>query len=352
MYLDNNLRQGRFGDINLDDPFFDSLKTAYSEFIGWFESKEEELAYFMTDDDGGMQAFLYLKEESGEITDVEPPLPNDLYLKMGTFKINAHGTKLGERFIKKTFDHALNKGIKNIYVTLFPEHEGLIEVLNRVGFQEVAEKITVNGIEKVLLKRIGNISGEVEADYPLIKLSGRQYLLGIYPEYHTRLFPDSILNNEDAQILDDVSHTNSIKKIYICRMEDVQNLVRGDALVIYRTTDQPNRAWYRAVATSLCMVEEVKSKQDFSSLDNFLQYCLSRSVFSATELTRYFNTWPRLYVIKMTYNAALYNRIIRQRLAQEVGLDAERYWGFMDITSEQFRDIASLGGVDDSIIVD
>lgn len=160
------------------------------------------------------------------------------------------------------------------------------------------------------------------------------------------------MNNENANIVDDVSHTNSIEKIYICKMARVQSLKPNDALVIYRTSDGQGSAEYRSVATSICMVEEVKNKNDFANLGEFLNYCLSRSVFSTEELTEYYTTWNHLYVIKMTYNAALKNRIIRKRLVEEAGLNRNDYWGFMDLSKNQFRHIANLGDVDDSLIFD
>lgn len=352
MNQDKNIQVEQFKNIALDDPFFETLLKDYAEFPDWFASKSEENAYIIKEDDGSIQGFLYLKEEDEAITDITPPLPMDRYLKVGTFKINAHGTKLGERFIKKIFDHALSYDISKIYITSFPEHESLIALLKRFGFENVGEKITENGTENVLLKDLSNVKGQVELDYPLIHLSGRKYLLSVYPKFHTRLFPDSILFRENANIIDDVSHTNSISKIYICKMEGVKDLIRGDALVVYRTSDGQGPAEYRSVATSLCMVEDVKQKEDFTDLNDFLTYCASRSVFSVKELTSFYGNWRNLYVIKMSYNGALHNRLIRQKLINDVGLSRDAYWGFLEISSPQFRHIANLGGFSDSLIID
>lgn len=100
------------------------------------------------------------------------------------------------------------------------------------------------------------------------------------------------------------------------------------------------------------MVEEVKTKRDFRSLAEFLNYCESRSVFSREELTTYYNTWYKVVVIKMTYNAALHRRIIMKRLVEEVGLSSSDYWGFRQLTPEQVKHIARLGEVNDSLIID
>lgn len=100
----------RFADIDLNDTFFNSLKEDYPGFESWFEkkSKDNSKAYVQyTNDD--LQAFLYLKNESGEeLTDITPARPACSRLKVGTFKIDAHNSKLGERFVKKILDTALD----------------------------------------------------------------------------------------------------------------------------------------------------------------------------------------------------------------------------------------------------
>ena len=352
MIQDKNIQLEQFRDIDLADPFFDSLKESYREFENWFKRKASERAYLIKDDSNKVQAFLYLKIEYSSIDDVEPALPQNKYLKIGTFKINAHGTKLGERFIKKIFDYAVANDVQNIYVTSFPNQAGLVSLLKRYGFIKSGTKKSSNGTEDVYLKQIGLISNDVKLDYPIINQAGNQYLLSIYPEFHTRLFPDSILNNEKASIIDDVSHTNSIGKIYICKMRGVENLNQGDALIIYRTGDGQGSAYYRAVATSICMVEEVKTKSDFSSLEEFVKYCLARSIFTKEELEKFYKEWYKIVVIKMTYNSALKNRIIRKRLLEEVGLSENEYYGFLRLNSSQFKYIARLGEVSANIIID
>lgn len=59
----------------------------------------------------------------------------------------------------------------------------------------------------------------------------------IYPKYHSIMFPDSILTTENKNIITDVSYTNSIHKIYVCTMEQVENLKYGDIVVLYRTAE-------------------------------------------------------------------------------------------------------------------
>jgi hypothetical protein len=45
----------------------------------------------------------------------------------------------------------------------------------------------------------------------------------------------------------------------------------------------------------------------------------------------------------MTYNVALKKRIVRHDLIEEIGLERNQYWGFFELTNEQFNKIAMKG---------
>ncbi len=64
----------KFKEVDLTDPFFDSLKAGYGEFGDWFARKAEEPVYVSLRDDESLQGFLYLKLEIGTVDDVSPPL--------------------------------------------------------------------------------------------------------------------------------------------------------------------------------------------------------------------------------------------------------------------------------------
>lgn len=350
-----NLLHQNFSDINLEDIFFDSLKSDYLEFSDWFLRKAHsgESAYVFYNDVGSIDGFLYLKIEIGEINDITPPLPHAIRLKVGTFKINPHGTRLGERFIKKLFDHALHHSVDEIYVTIFSHHEALIQLFDKYGFRQVASKTTANGIETVRVRSMTRDFVDTLLSYPMLSaVNSQPYLLALHPDWHTRLLPDSILHNENANIVQDVSHTNSIHKVYLCAMPGVQNIQRNDPIVIYRMGDGQGPAEYRAVATSLCSAEEYRHISSFSSLEEFLRYCRPYSVFSEQELVDYWNTRRFPHILRFTYNIALNQRVIRKTLADEVGLNRADRWGFIMLTAHQLKQIANIGGVDEGLIVD
>ncbi|ADU27962.1 hypothetical protein [Ethanoligenens harbinense] len=352
--MSNNLQLVTFGSLNIHDPFFDSLKNDYKEFERWFTTTaSKRQAYVQFNDDGTLNGLLAMKMEHGVVNDVVPPIKSKNILKISTFKINPHGTRLGERFIKKALDYAIQENASICYVSMFVKQDTLIRLLEKYGFTNHGNKTTNNGTELILVKRLSVIVGDIYKDFPLMKIAGNsKYLLSIYPKYHSIMFPDSILKNETIDILDDVSHTNSIHKIYVCRMRDVSRLSSGDLVVIYRTADDGRSAEYSSVATSICIIDEVKHQSQFRGFDDFFKYASKYSVFDRDDLFYWYGK-QGCYTIKMTYNAALSRRLTRHKLIEEVGVDREQpYWGFVQITDDQFKQILKDGGVNESLIID
>lgn len=342
-----------FKSVDLSDPFFDSLKQDYLEFGAWFAKKAENMAYVSVNPLGQIDGFLYLKFEDEALTDISPAAPAKKRLKVGTFKIVAHGTKLGDRFVKKLFDHAMGGKVEEIYVTVFAKHGPLIRLLSKHGFRQTAEKHTPNGAELVL-SRVLKWQGEsLLENYPLVQLAaGRKYLLALLPKWHTRLLPDSKLATEGPDVVADVSHANSIQKIYLAGLSGAEGLKRNDILVIYRTTDDQAPAHYRSVATSVCVVERVKMIGEFGSEEEFVTYCIQFSVFTEDELRGLYTSRKYPVLITFTYNISLPKRITRKVLIEEVGLDGKERWAFLPLSDDQFRDILQRGQVDANFIVD
>jgi hypothetical protein len=342
-----------FSDIDLSNPFFDSLKEDYTEFPDWFKKKSKAGEFAYVYKHASILGFLYLKIETGKITDIQPPLPNGTHLKVGTMKINPHGTKLGERFVKKIFDHALDASADDAYVTVFAKHVALINILKRYGFKEYAVKNSANGQEVVLVKNFYSFDNDILLDYPRIKLdSAEKCLLAIYPEYHSKFLPDSILSNEHFDILEDVSHANSIHKIYVSGIAGTGKLKRGDIIVMYRTSDGKGPALYRSVATSLGVVEETRRISTFATSHEFIKYARPYSIFTKEELEVFYATKKRHVMIKFTYNVALTKRLIRKVLIEQVGLPAAgRRWDFFKMTNMQFDLITALGQVNEGYLI-
>lgn len=351
----DSLKLEKFSEFNHNDPFFDSLKSDYKEFSDWLNKKaiSGDSAYVLYDENHNIEGFMYLKEND-DAGDILPPLPNGTHLKIGTFKFESKGTLRGQRFLKKAFDRAFNSDSNDIYVTVFQKHTHLVKLFQAYGFYIHGEKETQNGKEFVYARNLNDVNGDVLLDYPLVlPREKKKFILAIKPEYHTRLFPDSKLVNESPDIVQDVSHTNSIHKIYVCGMDSVQMMSRGDIIIIYRMSDGQGPAKYRSVATSICMVESVRHVTSFNDEDSFVKYCYKFSVFSEKELREFYRSKRLPYIVRFTYNIALQKRPTREMLMDQVGLRGDRTgrWGNFEITDQQFNEILKLGCVNESFII-
>jgi hypothetical protein len=341
----------RFEEIDIKDQFFDSLKKDYSEFNEWFLKKKSKDAYVHYDKNNELQGFLYLKVEDEPLVDIEPKLEFERVLKIGTFKINPHGTRLGERFIKKAIDYAISEEVEACYVTIFEKHDYLIDMLSRYGFEKHGIKKSQNGEEIVLVKDFSKLVGHPLKDYPMLDLNiGKFYLLAIRSDYHSKMFPDSILTTENISMLEDVSYTNSIHKNYVTKMKGTDGLNPGDKLIIYRMAESDEIKKYKSVATSVCQVRKTHHTNQFNDFEHFFQHANAYSIFTEEELKPWYTKGSIL--IKMTYNAALQRRLNREMLINKIGIDKDRYAGFMELTKEQFIKICEEGDLCEGIIVD
>ncbi len=339
------LRIEKFRDISLTDPFFDTLKSDYPGFAIWFANKANNDAVTFRSEGGGLDGFLYLKEEAGPVADVQPNLVAARRLKIGTFKINPHGTRLGERFMKRAFDTAVDVGAEGLYVTVFEKHEALVQLFTRYGFVKVGKKSSGEGEdEAVYERRLDQTTGDVVLDYPRIPIQkDRHFVLSLYPKWHSRLLPDSLLKTENASSLKDVSHTNSIHKIYLAAMQGIDQLKRGDTLLIYRTAEG-GAAYHTSVVTSLCVVESLSHITDYATEQAFLDYCKPYSIFTEAELRMFYKTRKYPWLIRFTYNLALSKRPNRKALLEDVGLATNTYWGFFQLSTDQLKNILKLSG--------
>lgn len=356
-----NLYYQHFSGINFSDPFFNSLSNDYPDFFKWVENKKydpQAMAYVLVNNFGLLDGFMYLKYENEEIADVYPPLPNRRHLKVGTFKFESVGTSRGERFIKKIFDHALASKVDDIYVTIYPKHEGLIKLFLEFGFVQVSTKTNLqNGaVEYVYVKEMAypTANHDIISSYPFVRntIQTRKFLLATMPQYHTSLFPDSILNTETQHVVQDISHTNSIKKIYICQMHGVTAFRPGDIIFIYRTSHGLSvPAEFSSVLTSMCVVREVKYLNNFTSADSYIKFCKKYSVFAESELRQFYINKRFPYIVSFTYNVALPRRLNRATLINNIGLDRNMRFSVVEINNQQFKAIVQASGINESIIV-
>ena len=335
-----------FAQVNLQDTFFDSFREDYQGFDKWFNKKADEIAYVCYSNNI-LSAFLYIKvEEATEnYSDIEPPFKKKKRLKIGTLKVTSNGFKIGERFLKIIFDNALQYNVSEIYVTIFDkrtEQIRLIALLEEWGFSHFGNKTTVTGNEKVYVKNFDRTQEinlvQPKKTFPFVSTESKVYIVPIYPQYHTELFPDSILRTESPiNFTENEPHRNALSKVYISRSY-VRNLKAGDIIVFYRTG-----GIYQGVATTYGIVESVID--NIPNESTFIQSCRKRSVFTDDQLKEHWNYRKndKPFIVNFIYAYSFRKRPNLKWLNENAIIpdimDMPR--GFREISRENFLKIAN-----------
>ena len=337
-----------FGNIDVTNPFFDSFRASYNGFNRWFFSKSEEEAYICKNDNDEILGLLYLKTEypNENYSDISPTFLPKKRLKIGTFKVETSGFRLGERFIKIIFDNALERQVDEIYVTLFDnqcELAALKDLFIRWGFQQFGKKACNGKEELVLIKSLNTYdnSKTSKENFPNLQYSHQKFILPIYARYHTTLLPDSKLNTEnEVDFLGRSPHRYALQKVYISFSSE-RNIHSGDLVLFYRPGENPGRKKYESVLTTLGMVEEIRS--EFPNKEEFLLCCQNRSVFTQTELDDFWNRHRYdILVLKFVFVKSLNKRLNLEYLWDtEVMLPPNGPRPFTRITDAQFDSILS-----------
>jgi predicted nucleic acid-binding protein len=351
------VRKVAFGNVDVRSDFFDSFRADYggTAFDKWFNRKADEPAYVCYEE-SDLVAFLYLKVEGqGEnYGDIQPGLRPKTRLKIGTFKVELNGYKLGERFLKIVFDNAILQSVQEVYVTIFRttiEQERLISLLEDFGFRHWGTKTNQYGTEEVYVRDMTPAvdTGDPKVSFPYMSAASRTFIVPIYPEYHTSLLPDSILRTESpADFVEQEPHRNAIRKVYVSR-SIFKDLRRGDVLVFYRTG-----GYYKGVATTLGIVDGVY--QQIKNEEQFISLCRKRSVFTDKELSEQWN-WKKgskPFIVGFLYAYSLPKRPNLKELIDNGVIRSidEVPRGFERITAEQFRTVLELSKANPRFIVD
>ena len=336
----------KFEDVDLNDTFFDSLREDYEgqKFDQWFKKKGKETAYVFEDKDG-LKGFLYLKIELPSEPDylkITPVLSSKKRLKIGTFKIDSSGFRLGERFLKIIFDNASKNAVDEIYVTLFEDKRDdvirLKSLLEQWGFVRYGYKNANH--ELVLVKTMKEYRNELspKLNYPLVKTKADIYILPIKAEYHTDLFPDKILKNEDMHLYEEnLAHRYAIEKIYLTGAFNIE-AKPGDLILVYRMSDKLYKN-YSSVITGLAIVQEIVTTKD---VEECVSLCKNRSIFNEPNIRALYRRCPT--VVKILDFTTFENPVTLQKLRELKVVDATSGpRPFTAVTKEQFDTIYKLG---------
>ena len=335
----------RFDEVDINSDFFDTLREDYEgrKFDEWFKRKGEEKAYVF-EDRGMLKDFLYLKVELSNEPDylkVTPPLSPKRRVKVGTFKIERTNFRLGERFLKIIFDNARLYDVEEIYVTLFEDKRKDVIILKQLmeqwGFVKYGYK--ENG-EIVLVKSMKDYDSlkDPKYNYPLLKENPKYFFLPIYPEFHTDLFPDMILKNENMHLYqENKAHRYAIEKIYLTGSRNIE-AKPGDIVLIYRTGERLPKK-YSSVISGMAIIQEICLT---NTAEECIGICKNRSIFSEEEIQKQHSR--RSTVVKLLDYLPFKNKVKNFQLVNnKIIPEGTGPRNFDKISKENFELIYKLG---------
>lgn len=305
-------------NINIEDPFFNTLKEDYDGFENWFakRSKEHAKANITYLDEGKKEigSFLLLKveDERESYTSFEHPFPPGRRVKVSTLKVFDNGKSIGETYIKLMVEYALKNNVNEIYVTVFPKQVQLITLLQDYDFVHYTMKNTKKAdgtIEKecVLLKRL-----DIDyTAYPIINMvDQRVYVVPIQNEFFKMLFPES---NQQLQLsikylIGTATYSNTIKKVYMTKSK-ITRLAVGDILLFYASK-------VKKELSCIGVIDEVFRAQDLKTFEEFQKIVQRRTVFEKTYLEKSYQENDLIILFK--YYLDLHQHISLSRAKKEV----------------------------------
>ena len=303
-----------FSDVNLDDPFFDSLKADYpgnsvsTGFCEWFRKKAfEGKKALVFEDEQGIGAFVNIKENEAEEIKLKDgiTLPAEERLKISTIKIDERyrNQRIGEGALGLTLWQWRNCKLDQIYVTVFEKHQSLIQLLEKYGFSYVGDNLNE---ERVYIKdrRHLDFCDPCKAFPFLSKQYDHAGCLAIDMGYHDTMFAFSELANTLQEKID-ISVANGLKKVYIGSPYSLA-FREGDPVFIYRKfTGQDGKPGYKSCITSYCIVTQIRTVKNNGraalSYDEYRRFIGNKSVYSEQELQEKYVSSKNLTLIELLY---------------------------------------------------
>jgi hypothetical protein len=285
-------------EISTDNAVFASLREDYPRFDEWFDKCRQQHRDCWVLEIGEEIAGLIVRKNETH-TEANTLHPGPKILKICTFKVCDEflGEKFGELLLKQVLWFAQHNEYDVAYLTVFPKHAFLIDLLAYYGFRQT--RTLTNGelvMEKAIAKEplpsvVGNVFEFDRLNYPRF-LEGetvRKFGVPIQPDYHRRLFPEIAFGAElplfprqafGLMLSHGQERTpgNTIRKVYLCRAK-ITRLRPGDLLFFYMSKDERYEA-----SQSITTVGIVEQVVEVLAGDDLIRLTAKRSVFSAKEL--------------------------------------------------------------------
>ena len=289
--------------INRRDDIFTSLQCDYAGFNDWFSNSciGNHRHCWTISFDNEIAGIAIRKDETfSELLAKVPPASETFQrapqkiLKICTFKIKEkyRGEKFGEQLLKQILWWAHKNSYDLVYLTIYPKHKNLIDVLFLYGFESIGRA----GGELYMAKSFaaGILKTAPQSEplayhrqyYPnfISNETVGKYLVPIQAEYYATLFPENI-NKRQAGLFDTTGGAqanripgNTIRKVYVCHAPT--NSIRpGDIMLFFHLMDSNSLD-----SQCLTTVGIVDGFDVTNENDKLLRLTAKRSVFSQAQL--------------------------------------------------------------------
>jgi hypothetical protein len=347
----------KFSEVNLEDPFFDSLKADYIEFPIWFKKKSDTgESALVFNDEKGIGAFVYLKNENETIELADKILPSTPRIKIGTLRLaeRYRGMRLGEGALGVSLWKWRDDKVEDIYVTVFEKYFQLISLFEKFGFNCVGKN---SRGESIYLKSRNTIDySDPYKAFPFIRpYFQKAGIIPIYEKFHDRLFPYSELKIRSREIEEETAG-NGITKVFIGTPFTAMHYEIGEPVGIFRVFEGESGKTYKSVVTSYCTITKVniiKIKGNaIMSLSDFIKNAGNKTVYSEEELKEIYCK-DNVVMLELIYNGYFGkgHNVIHKNLKDLGMFDSHPY--SLDYTKEQFIKLLEMGDVDvQNVIID
>lgn len=348
----------KFSEVDLSDSFFDTLKEDYPEFVEWFERKsreEEETLVF--NDECGIGAFLYLKDEEEPIELSDRTVPCRKRLKIGTLRLaeRQRGIRLGEGALGVALWKWQEKQVDEIYVTVFDSHEDLIRLFKRFGFVCIGKN---KRGENVYIKNRNRLDySDPYKSFPFINANIKKAgIIPIKESFHDRLFPYSELMGNNKHI-EEITAGNGITKIYIGTPWTPMHYQEGEPVCIYRIYEGMSGKTYKSVITSYATITKITKIKDngrnIVSFEDYINLAGNKTVFDFNELQNIYNSGKTIMMIEMVYNGFFgKGHNVNHKTLSENGLFSAHPYN-IDYSKDEFIKVLEMGDTNvQNVIID
>lgn len=148
------IEEKQLKSLDINDSFFDSLKSEYKDFNIWFNNHLDRKAY-VTYQNNKITSILVLKmEDNLEIyNNFTKEFKPSKRLKICTLKVTDKYKRLGTKYLEIALSESINNNVDEIYITLYTNHKDLINLLEKNNYTYYCdnannERVYVNKIKE------------------------------------------------------------------------------------------------------------------------------------------------------------------------------------------------------------